>query len=55
LKGFEFAERCAGEHGACPGAEVLGGEVLVGDFAQVVVDIGCFDGMAVSVAVEVLE
>ena len=44
-----------GQHGAGPGAEVLGGEVLAGDLAQVVVDVARADGADLAVLVEVLE
>ena len=53
--GLVGAEQDAGEDGACPGAEVLGGEVLLGDAAEVLVDVGGVDGVVVALAVEVLE
>ena len=55
--GFAGAEEGAGEDGAGPGAEVLGGEVGVGwgDGVEVVVDVGGGDGVGVAVVVEVVE
>ena len=46
---------CGGQDGAGPGAEVLGGEVLAGDLAQVGVDVGRADRLRLAVVVEVLE
>ena len=55
VEGAEFAEHIAGEDGACPGAEVLGGEVLAGDLVEVGVDVRGVDGVVVAVVVEILE
>ena len=56
FEGFEFAQRQAGEDGACPGAKVLGGELLLGDGAQIVVHVGGVDSVQRAVlVVDVLE
>lgn len=51
----EFAQSECGEHGAGPGAEVFGGEVLAGDFFEIGVDVGGGDAAAAAVCVKVLE
>ncbi len=55
LRRAHAAQEIAGEHGARPGAEVLRGEVLAGDFAQVFVDVGGVDGVTLAFFVNVLE
>ena len=40
---LELAQRLGGEMGGRPGAEILGGDVLAGDLAQIVVDVGRVD------------
>jgi len=54
-RGFEKTERVGGEGGAGPGAEIFGGEILAGDFAEVVVDFLAGDAVGGAVAVDVLK
>jgi hypothetical protein len=53
--GFEFAQQATGKDGASPGAEVLGGKVLLGDLTEIFVNVGSVDGVAIAVVVEILE
>src|SRR5437867_858576 len=45
----------SGEHGATPGAEVLGGELPAADLSQVLVDVGGIDDLRLALVVDVLE
>ena len=55
LKGFKLAQHGAGQHGAGPGAKVLGGKLLLGDRAQIFVDVGGIDAVVLAVFIEILE
>ena len=48
-------KRQRGQDGPGPGAEVLGGELLAGDLAEVVVHVGRVDRVGLAVVVDVLE
>src|SRR5204862_2046219 len=55
LEAHGIAERARGEHGACPGAEVLGGEVFPRYIAQVIVDVVGSHAAMFAIDVDVLE
>src|SRR5207247_9580682 len=55
LEAHGIAERARGEHGACPGAEVLGGEVFPRYLAQVIVDVVGSHAAMFAIDVDVLE
>ena len=49
------ADRLEGDDARAPGAEMLGGEILAGRRADIVVDVGRADRMGLAVAVDILE
>src|SRR5690606_11673864 len=55
MRRARLAQRLHGEQGAGPGAKVLAGVGLARGVAQVVVDVGRFDGARLALVVDVLE
>src|SRR6476659_2117026 len=52
---LKFLQGHRGEHGAVPGAEILGGDILAADLAQVSIDVRRRDVAILSLIVDILE
>jgi len=55
VEALKFTESYCRQNRACPGAEVFRGNILSGDFPQVVVDVGRCDVPAISLLVDILD
>ena len=55
VEALKLIERHRRENRSRPGAEILGGDVLAGDFPEIVVHVGRCDVLAIAVFVDVLE
>src|SRR5947209_18827949 len=55
LEWTQFPQRIGGDDCAAPGAEILGGEVLAGNLAQVIVHVTGFDRAGLSITIDIVE
>ena len=52
---LDVCERECGQHRAGPGAKILGGEILIGNFPQISVNVGGIDSVPRALIIDVLK